>query len=133
MTDEKLKAFAAELDGTTDYPVIKLGKKAKEEGIVIVHGCSDDLVEFEGAYEEEAGGVYDGGTIYFDRDGTSDDGNIHNNKLSVYWCGMLNGEKKRDYEFTWEYETDIPHETFRMYEDGEPYCKGIVFYEREMR
>lgn len=27
----------------------------------------------------------------------------------------------------WIYETDIPHETFMIYEGGEPYCRGIVF------
>ena len=29
---------------------------------------------------------------------------------------------------TWVYRTDIPHVTFMMYEDGEPCCRGIVFY-----
>ncbi len=28
---------------------------------------------------------------------------------------------------TWTYKTDIPHETYMIYEDGEPYCRGIVF------
>ena len=27
----------------------------------------------------------------------------------------------------WSYETDIPHETFNIYEDGEVWCVGIVF------
>lgn len=25
------------------------------------------------------------------------------------------------------HETNIPHEEFMMYEDGDPYCRGIVF------
>lgn len=129
---DELKSFAAKLDGITDYPFVRFEKEAKEKGIVIVYGCSDDLVEFDGAYEEEAG-VFDGGIITFDDNGTSDDGQEHKNKLIAYWCGMLDGEKKHDYEFTWEYETNIPHETFRMYDDGEPYCKGIVFYKGDMK
>ena len=28
---------------------------------------------------------------------------------------------------TWTYKTDIPHETFMIYEDGSSYCRGIVF------
>lgn len=28
---------------------------------------------------------------------------------------------------TWAYVTEIPHETFMVYEDGESYCRGIVF------
>ena len=27
----------------------------------------------------------------------------------------------------WTFETDIPHETFTVMEDGEPFCVGIVF------
>lgn len=27
----------------------------------------------------------------------------------------------------WTFETDIPHETFNIYEDGELFCVGIVF------
>jgi hypothetical protein len=29
--------------------------------------------------------------------------------------------------YSWQYETDIPHATFEIVEDGEKYCKGIVF------
>ena len=25
------------------------------------------------------------------------------------------------------FETEIPHETFMIYEGGEPYCRGVVF------
>jgi hypothetical protein len=28
---------------------------------------------------------------------------------------------------SWSYETDIPHATFDVLEDGEVYCRGIVF------
>ena len=27
----------------------------------------------------------------------------------------------------WTFETDIPHETFTIMEDGAPWCIGIVF------
>lgn len=33
----------------------------------------------------------------------------------------------------WTYETDIPHETFVIYNDGEPYCRGIVFSVDDVR
>jgi hypothetical protein len=29
--------------------------------------------------------------------------------------------------YSWTYRTDIPHATFEITEDGEPYCRGIVF------
>ena len=28
---------------------------------------------------------------------------------------------------SWTFETDIPHETFNIYENGELFCVGIVF------
>ena len=36
---------------------------AKDSGLVIVYGASDDLMEFEGAIEDEIG-CYDGDTIH---------------------------------------------------------------------
>ena len=59
---------------------------AKENGFILITGASDDLVEFDGAYQDEAG-CFDGGIVSFDKDGTSDDGEEHTNKLEVYWCG----------------------------------------------
>ena len=29
--------------------------------------------------------------------------------------------------YSWIISTDVPHETFEIVEDGEPYCRGIVF------
>ncbi len=29
--------------------------------------------------------------------------------------------------YSWVYKTDIPHESFEVVEDGEPYCRRIVF------
>ena len=45
--------------------------------------------------------------------------------IKAIWCG---GEKDADgQEIKWTYTTGIPHETFMIYEGGEPYCRGIVF------
>jgi hypothetical protein len=29
--------------------------------------------------------------------------------------------------YSWTYKTDIPHATFDIFEDGEKFCRGIVF------
>ena len=99
-------------------------KIAKENKFVIVYGASDDLVEFDGYYREEAG-CFDGGIVTFDKNGTSDDGEEHQYKIAVFWCGKCKHSEK-EYEATWKYETDIPHATFYMMEDGEKYCKAMV-------
>ena len=100
---------------------------AKKNGFVIVYGASDDLMEFEGAIRDE-GGCFDGGEVFFNRNEVCQDSEKkedYRNWINAIWCG---GEKDEDgQEITWTYETEIPHETFMIYEDGEPYCRGIVF------
>lgn len=82
-------------------------QEAKELGFVVVFGYSDDNAEFRGAYNEEIG-CWDGGRVYEDGD----------QYIDAEWC-------KGD--FCWTYSTNIPHATFDIYEDGEKYCRGIVF------
>ncbi len=82
-------------------------KRAKELGFVIVFGYSDDNAEFRGDYDDEIG-CYNGGRVY-EKDGKY---------VDAVWC---------EGEYCWTYETNIPHATFDIYEDGEKYCKGIVF------
>ena len=48
-------------------------QEAKESGLVIVYGASDDLMEFDGALYDE-GGCFDGGRVYFDRNGVDQEG-----------------------------------------------------------
>ena len=43
-------------------------EEAQQSGLVIVTGASDDLMEFDGAIRDE-GGCFDGGRVYFDKDG----------------------------------------------------------------
>ncbi len=100
-------------------------KTAKENGFVIVYGASDDLMEFEGAIYGEVG-CYDGGDVYFDKNEVCQDSEKESdypNFITALWCEDENNGKP----ICWSYRTDIPHETFMIYEDGEPYCKGIVF------
>ena len=135
---KKLKMIAAKLDGRTydDFAGYKLSKEvaeimdmAADEGIVVLYGASDDLVEFDGAFQDEAG-CFGSGTITFDERGTSDDGNVHANKLQVRWQKDFD-ENRHLIDFT--YILDIPHETFMIYDEGYPYCRGLVFFASEMR
>ena len=76
-------------------------------------------MEFEGVVEDEIG-CFDGGKAWICRDRTTyglvtDDGKC----IEALWC-------KED-DIAWTYKTDIPHETFMIYEDDEAYCRGIIF------
>jgi hypothetical protein len=130
------KGIASMLNGA-QYPLripTDIVKGAKEAGLVIVYGASDDLMEFEGAISDEIG-ANDGTTAYVDskgllpdRDSIQDDEVLkdyfarepHAKAIEALWC------QEGEYSFT--YRTNIPHETFDVLEDGcPPYCRGIVF------
>lgn len=120
-----LKEFAQKLNGI-EYREIpdELITYAKENGIVIVCGASDDLCELEGALHDEFG-CYNGGTGYLDEEGNICEevkaGNTYK-RITAIWCG------DGDDGFTWTYNTDIPHEDFEMFDEEEKYCRGFVFY-----
>ena len=126
------KELAEQLNGT-EYPVHishDLGRAARNDGLVIVYGASDDLMEFRGAVDEEIG-CYDGGTAHLTSKGLlknecESEDCPHFAKLKktaatidALWC--------EEESYSWTYRTDIPHETFEVVEDGEKYCRGIVF------
>ena len=137
MTREEM---AKRLHGSEYGSVVSrsLAKEAEESGLVIVYGASDDLVELEGAIEDEAG-RYDGGDIHLNKNG------LIQNKCTDAYCPyfehILNGATKikaiwngvDDGVPSWTYETDIPHDEFSVMEDGEVYCRGIVFELKDIR
>jgi hypothetical protein len=100
-------------------------QKLKDSGIVIVYGYSDDLMEFDGAYREEAG-VFDGGTVVM----SEMDDKFNDTEIVARWCEV------RGYDFV--FETTIPHETFDVlgeastYGPDEKYCRGIIFYIKDI-
>lgn len=112
-------------EGSTD-----LFARMKEAGLVAVFGASDDLMELRGAVYDEVP-AYEGGYAYLDENGLlqnecdNEDCPHFEKRLSnsrivlARWCA--------EPDLSWTYETVIPHETFTIMEDGDPYCRGIVF------
>lgn len=106
-----LKEFAKMLDGREYMHEITKEEEAlaKELGFVVVFGYSDDNAELRGAIDDEIG-CFDGGKLE------------HKDLPDVIyakWCD-------RESNYAWSYETSIPHETFRIFEDGDYWCLGIV-------
>lgn len=120
-----LKEFAEKLDGTeyNGYPIFSKEdiEIAKENGFVIVTWASDDLMEFEGAIEDEAG-CFDGGRVYISRNRVEE--KKTKNVIEALWC---QAEDENGVVIPWAYKTKIPHETFLVMDAGEVYCRGIVF------
>ncbi|GHT09055.1 hypothetical protein FACS189426_06290 [Bacteroidia bacterium] len=134
MTKEELAAL---LDGREHRDEIFKDeeKAAKESGLVVVFGASDDLMELRGAIRDEIG-CYEGGTACFDENGLLENECENEDcphfekikekakKIEALWCAK---EVTEDNYISWTYETDIPHSTFKIMEDEEIYCIGIVF------
>lgn len=102
---------------------------AKNDNLLVIFGASDDLCEFRGAFNDEAG-CYDGGTVFFTNDGI-----LRSHDCGCEYCGYE--EKKRyayrvnalwceEDPYSWTFKTKLPHATFDIMEDGEKYCRGIV-------
>lgn len=81
---------------------------AKENGLVVIFGASDDLCEMCGAIDDEFD-CYEGGDIECEE---------YPGKLRAVWCPESGG--------SWGYETDLSHAKFNIYEDDMLYCVGIV-------
>lgn len=114
-------------------------KAAVESGLVVVFGASDDLIEFRGAINDEFY-CYEGGIIHLDKNGVypkSIESDIceecalfktelnKKKTITALWC--------EEAGYPWSYRTEIPHETFDILEDGERYCRGIVFNIEELK
>ena len=101
--------------------------RQKIRGGGIITGASEDLMEFDGAMDDE-GGCFDGGKVFFSQKAVwngEDDKSVFPNCIEAIWCGKEALDENGNV-IPWTYKTDIPHETFMVYEDGEPYCRGIV-------
>ena len=130
------KELAAKLNGREYLQELMTEdeRQAKEAGLVVVFGASDDLIEFRGAIHDE-GDCYNGGEILFDSKGALPSWGVASDSeesAEAYFERKLNARKiealwANEPGYTWTYKTDIPHETFEIVEDGKPYCRGVVF------
>lgn len=130
-----IKEFAVGLDGVEyGYEFHNDGKRAKDLGFVIVFGYSDDNTEFEGAIKEEAGS-YEGATIYLDEIGIFEECGCEcsHSVFAKEKCKTIKAVWHDEGPIAWTYETDIPHATFDILEDGEVWCRGIVFNIKSLR
>ena len=125
------KEIAALLDGMEYGEEISKHdlQYAKENGAVIVFGASDDLMEFRGVITDELT-IYGDGFAYFNKDG------LLKNKCNNADCPYFIEKRLQAKSiaavwdcdgYSWVYTTEIPHETFEILEQGQKYCRGIVF------
>lgn len=120
----------------------ELEKEAQKHGLVIVFGSSDDLMEFRGAINDEFG-VFNGGEVFVTENGILESECWEGGDCPYYqreiekateikaiWCPR---DKEGDIIASWVIKTNIPHDKFSVMEDGELYCRGIVFSLKDCR
>ena len=125
---------AAELNGS------EIGKEGSQElwarmaedKLVAVFGDSDDVMVLQGAEDDEVG-CYRGGSAGFTPAGLLRN-ECEGEDCPYFKCLFAAGVTEvkavwndRGPEPAWTYQTDIPHATFEIMEDGEVWCRGIVF------
>ena len=133
--------FAARLNGREYGAELTKAEEqeAKAARLLIVFGASDDLTEFRGIIHDEAGAyqgtehklILDGGALEI----ASDDGECERcaRRLRKMPGVFINAEwSPKDAELSWRISTHIPHATFQIAEEGEPFCQGIVIDEADM-
>jgi hypothetical protein len=136
MTKEQL---AAQLNGR-EYP-LRISKdeqtQAKKDGLVIIFGASDDLVEFDGAIYDEAGAwggveiLISKGAILEDIEPdeeevlkkhgvytTVKDSRKSAIKITARWCKYAG--------YFWFIEASVPFAPFDVMEEGTTFCRGVV-------
>lgn len=133
ITKEELAVF---LDGNEYGREVSAGddKTARESGLVVIFGASDDLVEFRGAIHDEID-AYGGRAFKIDRKGVLPsfeqvagrgedecedyfDRKPHAQSVEAIWSDNEG--------YCWTFKTDIPHAEFEIVEEGEKFCRGIV-------
>lgn len=135
MTPQEL---AAQIDGA-EYPFgLWPEHRAGDNGLVVVYGSGDDLIEVRGAIKGE-GDCYEGGTFLIDKQGLLPEWNQVKNDETDASAYLKRKPSAKQIEviwdkddISWQYKTDIPHATFKIMEDGEVYCIGMVFDIKEL-
>ena len=115
-------------------------RAAKDAGLVVVYGYSDDNVEFSGAINDEVG-AYEGTRIYLTADGLLMEPDCA--EIEDCDCPYFNKAKSAAKIIEaiwhdeggpcWTFATRIPHETFTIMEYGEPFSVGIVFSMEDLK
>lgn len=107
-----VEEFAAKLDGrqygneiTEDEAIL-----AENLDFLVVFGASDDLAELRGAIDGECD-CFEGGVLKR--------GEGRSLPIKAVWC-----PEGRD--CSWAYETELPHAEFKIMEEGDVYCYGVV-------
>lgn len=134
MTKEE---FAKKLDGREVGKEMDAGDEyiAKDSGLIVIFGASDDLAEIRGYVHDEVS-VYEGGVIPFYKGKLltkeCDNDDCPHEERQLEKAKLVHAVWDEGDEAVWTYKTEIPHATFFIKEAGGNYCQGIVFDKKDI-
>lgn len=112
---------------------------ARDAGLLVLFGYSDDNLELRGAVRDEVGayGCGGNGRNYIVTTGGVleewDSGDQKDKEDARLWFmrerlprAMVHVIWGRPFGHTWEITPDVPHATFEIHEAGDPFCRGAV-------
>lgn len=109
--------------------------EAKASGLVVIFGYSDENVELRGALHDEIS-AYEGRAFALTSAGILAKWDRHEEKNKAGAMEWFEKSRLPSVEieaiwdkdgYSWTYKTELPHATFDIMEDGEKFCRGIVF------
>lgn len=109
--------------------------QAREAGLIVLFGYSDDNAEFRGVFSDEVP-CHGGTTILVNWEGVLEP----HDDCDCPYCGYQKKAKgsmpivaKWDCNgYSWMYATELAHSCFDIVEGDEKYCRGIVFERGEL-
>jgi hypothetical protein len=109
---------------------------AKRDGLLVIYGASDDLMEFEGVFRAELG-AYNGTVAYVNIEAAIEDDHRCNCEHCDFGyvlnkCAKIRAKWNDDGPYSWTYETSLPHAAFDVLEGDEKYCRGIVIDAKDL-
>lgn len=111
---------------------------AKDSGLLVVFGYSDDNVELRGVVNDEISaweGVEFGVPANGEFETDEDEIRIRKRLIDKGWtppeserivCNIKAEWCPKDLDCSWRISTDAPHHTFDIMEDGKLFCRGVV-------
>ena len=128
MSDTKRRELAIALDGAK-YG-FKLTPREQEltesNGFIVITGESDDLIEIEGACSDEIGAYYPK-TFYLLPNGSPVNTDELDEESAARIChGLPSVRGEYSDGGVWRFSTELPHETFRVYDDESLFCVGLI-------
>ena len=130
-----MKKLADELNGRQYLEEMTRAEvtQAQADGLLVLFGRSDDLVEARGFFDDEIG-ICEGLIRLHARGFLEEHGHCE-----CRFCGYEKLAKalpaitvKQDRDIMWTLTTGVPSESFVVKDDGEDYCRGLVINARNL-